>query len=249
MHRYGTLAVDGWLASAPTIDGLNPEPWTLKGLKILECRTEIDDEPADNLVPPSLRPAIPAYAAITVSRVPDSPVGAFTLAELRVAARVGGRPVCFLLNSYCDSAAARQALAARWGYRVAAGEVALSERHFRAVGTVAVGGRTILEVRLTHREALPGTRLNVLPTVGLARNRADGRTLLTGLAIEASYGACDGGRQDIATLDPEAFNCGRWLKPLSPMSITIGTADLTLRGFEFTVDPVQPAEESTTFLA
>src|SRR5579875_875227 len=114
MHRYGSLDVESWAETAPTIDGLKPEPWTLKGVRILECRTEIDDLPGDNLVPPSLRPAIPAYASITVSHVPESPAGPFKLAELRVASRVGGRPVFFLLNAYCDNEAARRELGRRW---------------------------------------------------------------------------------------------------------------------------------------
>jgi Acetoacetate decarboxylase (ADC) len=242
MHRYGSLDVKEWAASAPVIGGWTPEPWTLKGAHILECRTEIDDLPADHLVPAALRPSIPTYGAVVVSKFPESPVGPFALAELRIASRVGGRPVFFVLGAYCDNEAARRELSQRWGYRLAAGEIALAERHFRASATVSAGGRPVLEVELTHREPLPGTRFNTLAAVNLVRSRESRELVLAGLTAEIVYAKCDGGRQHIARLDGEAFNAGRWFRPLSPMTATIGIADVTLPAFEFTVDPSRPAE-------
>lgn len=249
MHRYGTLDVNEWAASAPTINGFKPEPWTLKGVQILECRTEIDDDLVDPLVPPSLHPSIPTYASICISRVPESPVGPFGLAEVRVAARVYGRPVFFLLNAYCDNEAARRELSSRWGFRVEAGEVAIESLHYKATGTVSAGGKKVLELNLSHRTPLPGgMRLGFLPTVNLAHNGADnGKLVLAGLSIEATYAGADSGKQHIDLLDGEAFRCARRFRPTGPMSITVGTADLVLPVIEFVVDPVKPGEESTVY--
>jgi hypothetical protein len=246
MHRYGTGDIRAWLVTAPTLATLKPDPWTLKGVHTLEARSEIDDTPADVLVPPSLRPAMPAYCSIVVSRIPESPVGPFGLAEVRVAARVGPRPTFFLLESFCDNEAARKELAARWGYRVTAGEIALKEEHYRAIGTVTVGGKTVLELLLTHREPLPGTRFNQLPTVNLVK--FDGKAMLAGLSIESNFSTNDKGRQHI-TLDDEACNTGGALRPLNPMAATIGVTDWTMGAIEFTVDPSQAAEQTMKFVA
>jgi hypothetical protein len=246
MHRYGTGDIASWIASAPAIATLKPDAWTLKGVRTLEARSEIDDMPADMLVPPSLRPCMPAYCSIVVSHVPDSPVGPFGLAEIRIAARVGPRPTLFLIKSFCDNEAARAALASRWGYRVAAGEVALKELHYKATGTVTIGGKTLLEVVLSHREPLPGTRFNQLPTVNLAT--LDGKPILAGLAIESNFSTNDKGKQQI-TLDGDAVGTGRALRLTNPMAATVGVTDWTLGAFEFTVDPTQPAERTMAFVA
>jgi hypothetical protein len=246
MHRYGTGDVKSWFASAPIIQTLKPEAWTLKGVHTMEARCEIDDDPADALVPPSLRPAMPAYCSIVFSRVPESPVGPFGLAEVRVAARVGPRPTLFLLKSFCDNEAARKELASRWGYRVAAGEVALKEDHYRAVGTVTVGDKTVLELLLSHREPLPGTRFNQLATVNLAK--LDGKPILAGLTIESNFSTNDRGKQKI-TLDGEACGTGRALKPLNPTAATVGVTDWVMGAIEFTVDPERAAEQTMAFVA
>ncbi len=140
-----------------------------------------------------------------MSRIPESPVGPFGLAELRVAARVGPRPTLFLLKSFCDNEAARKELASRWGYRVSPGEVGPERDHYRAIGSVAAAGKTVMQFTLSHRAPLPGTRFNQLPTVNLCR--LDGKAILAGLAIESNFSANDKGQQHV-TLDNEALGVG-----------------------------------------
>jgi hypothetical protein len=246
MHRYGSGDIKAWLKAAPAIATLTPEKWELKGVRTMEARCEVDDLPADALVPPSLRPAIPAYVSVVVSRVPDSPVGPFGLAELRIAARVGPRPTYFLLRGFCDNEAARKELASRWGYRLAAGEVKLKSEHYRAIGTVTVGDKTVLDFTLSHREPLPGTRFNQLATVNLCT--LDGKPLLAGVSIESNFSANDKGQQHI-TVDNEAFGVGRALRLLNPTAATVGVTDWTLGHIEFTVDPHQAAEQTMKFVA
>jgi hypothetical protein len=244
MHRYGTADIKTRLAYAPTIKTLKPEAWTLKGVRTMEARCEIETAPGDPLVPPSLRPCMPAYCSIVVSRIPDSPVGAFGLAEVRVAARVGPRPTFFLLNSFCDNEAARSVLASRWGYTVAAGEVAIRNEHYRAVGTVTEGGKNVMEFLLDHRDPLPGTRFNQLPTVNLCK--LDGKPILAGLSIESNFSDNDKGNQHI-TLDTAAWHA-KGLRLLNPTSATVGVTDWTLGHIEFTVDAEKAAEQSMAFV-
>jgi hypothetical protein len=61
----------------------------MKGARILEFRYEIDDDPADVLLPPALHPAMPAYATFTVIEFPESPVGHFRVGEVRIVGRAG----------------------------------------------------------------------------------------------------------------------------------------------------------------
>ena len=107
-----------------------------QGAEILELHIEIDDDPADALIPRTMHPAIPAYAIINVTHAPESPVGAFTMGEVRIAGRTGVRPRGFVLRSFCDSEAARKELSSRWGFPIAAGDVSLVLRHDRVAGKV-----------------------------------------------------------------------------------------------------------------
>jgi hypothetical protein len=248
MHRYGTLDVAARAASAARLERFGGEPWSLKGVHVLDCRTEIDAAAGDAIVPPSLRPGIPAYGSIAVLKVPESPVGPFSLAELRVGVRIGSVAGFFIVGAVCDSAAARKALAGRWGYPVRAGEVRLEELYHLARGVVEVHGRTVLDVVLTERRPLPGTRLNVASLVNLAQG-PDGGLVLANTPVQIAYAQPEGGRQVLNAFDGPAFGAGDAFRPAFPMGATIGVADLTLGGIDVVADPLVPAEESVRIVA
>ena len=243
MHRYGTLDIAGRAATAPRLKALGGEPWILKGAQILDCRMEIDAGPADALIPPSLRPGIPSYGALVVTRAPDSPVGPFVLAELRVGVRIGAVAGFFVVGAVCDSHPARQALAERWGYSVAAGEVRLDDLYHQVTARVQVGGRPALEIRLTERRLLPGTRMNTPSVVNLAQ-APDGRLILAAAPVQAAYAQADGGPHVMPVFNGEAFGAGQAFRPMFHMGAAFGTADLTQGATAFIVDPLIPAEES-----
>ena len=148
--RYGKLDLDSWGKSAPTISGYKTEPWILKGAKILSINMEIDDDPADNLIPAAMHPSIPEYAIFCVTSYPESPVGPFSIAEVRVSGRTGVRPRGFVLRSYCNTEDARRELTARWGYPNVAGDVKLDIRHDRVVARVDAGGKPVLQCELAR---------------------------------------------------------------------------------------------------
>lgn len=245
MHRYGTLDIGRWGATAPTLTDRGGEPWRLRDVEILDCRTELDAGPADALVPPALRPAIPAYGALVFSRVAVSPVVAFTLAEIKVGVRVGAMQAFFLAAAICDNAAACELLGRRWGLRVLPGVVRLEQRYYEATGTALLDGRTALEVKLTERHALPGTRLSVPSLMTVARDGAAGELLLAGIPVAVVYSSADAGRAQIAVCDGELLGCGRGLRPTTAMSATIGVADVSLPPIELTTDPCLPAEHNS----
>ena len=51
-------------------------------------------------------------------KVPESPVGPFTLAQMRLVVRAGIRPRAYCLGAVCDCDAATEALREGWGYPV-----------------------------------------------------------------------------------------------------------------------------------
>ena len=153
--RYGKLNLAAWAKSVPTINGYKTEPWLVKGAQIFSLNMEIDDDPADNLLPATMHPSIPEYAIFCVTAYPDSPVGAFSIAEVRVSGRTGVRPRAFVLRSFCNNEDARRELAARWGYPTVPGEVKLDIRHDRVIARASAGGKPVLECELLDRDMMP----------------------------------------------------------------------------------------------
>jgi hypothetical protein len=246
--RYGKLAVSEWARSAPVINGYGTEPWKLNRVRLLEFRYEIDDGPADVLLPPALHPAMPAYATFAVMDFPESPVGPFSLGEVRIVGRAGGRPAAFVAGSFCDNEAVRRELSARWGYPVVAAEVRLAARHFDIIGRVDTNGHSLLELELRNRRSLPSLHLQPLPSMNLVRNRDDDSLVLVQVDIEAVFSQSDGGSERMLRLDRNAFRGAENLRLINPMSATFATADLTLARIQLICDPERPAESSTTYL-
>jgi acetoacetate decarboxylase len=245
--RYGKLNVASWAKSAAPIDGYGTQPWVLKAAQVLEFRHEIDDQPADALLPPALHPAMPAYATFAVTRFPESPLGPFAVGEIRVVGRAGGRPLAFVLKTYCDNEAARRELATRSGYPVAPAEIDLTLLHYEIAGRVVAQGHTVLELRLADRRPLPGTHLQPLPSATLAHTR-DGKLTLVQVDIETVFTQSEGGNGATLGFDSDAFGTQESLKPINLMSAAFATVDLTLSRIQQIYDPERPAETGATFV-
>jgi len=247
--RFGTLDVNVWAKAASTINGYKTEAWKLKGAQILELHIEIDDDPADALIPRTMHPAIPAYAIINVLHAPESPAGPFTVGEVRIAGRTGFRPRGFVLRSFCDSEAARKELSARWGFPVAPGEVSLLLRHDRVVGKVAVGGKTVLEAELQDRDAISGGDIQYIASMHLARNRDDQKLVLVQVDPEYVFSKAERGKPRLVALDTDAFGGGSHLRLMNPISACFATAEMTLPRIRYICNPELPAMQGTTKVA
>lgn len=245
MNRLGSFDATSLAGAVPRLAGLAGEAWVQKGGQVLEHRTEIERAPGDLLVPQSVRAAIPPWGSITVSRWAESPAGPFALAELSVVVRIGARGALFHLGGFCDSEPARALLAERWGMRLAPAEILLEELYYQVTATVIAEARTVLALRFTGREPLPGTRLSVPPLLVLAT--LDDRLILAGAPLDAATHRNERGRGELQSFDAAAFGAPAF-RPTSPMTCTWGTVDLTRLPIEFTVDPVRPAEDSLVVL-
>ncbi|HVA77706.1 MAG TPA: hypothetical protein VNF27_07405, partial [Candidatus Binataceae bacterium] len=241
--RLGNLDLASFAKLAPTINGYKTDQLVLKGVQILELHNEIDDDPADALIPRTMHPAIPAYAILNLMHAPASPWGAFTIGEVRVAGRTGVRPRGFVLRSYCDNEAARKELAARWGYPVAAaGAASLVLRHDRIIGKIAVGAKTVLEVELMDRDAISGGDIQYIASMHLARNSEDGKLVLVQVDPEYTFSKAERGKPRVTALDPAAFGAtASNLRLTNPIMASFATADMTLPHLRYICNPEMPA--------
>src|SRR5580700_4757842 len=247
--RFGKLYLAAWAKSVPTINGYKTEPWILKGAKILTINMEIDDDPADNLIPATMHPSIPEYAIFCVTNYPESPVGAFTIAEVRVSGRTGVRPRGFVLRSYCDNEDARREMASRWGYPTVAGDVKLDIRHDRVVARVGAGGKPVLECELLDRDMISGGDIQYIASMHLARNKDDGKLVLVQVDPEFTFAKAERGKPRIVLMNNDAFGAGASLRLDNPISATFTTADVTLPKIRYICDPAVPAMQGTTKVA
>jgi Acetoacetate decarboxylase (ADC) len=247
--RLGTLDLAAFSKGAPVINGFRTEPWVLKGAKILEVHHEIDDDPADALLPRAMHPSIPAYAIINVTSYPESPAGPFAIAEVRIAGRTGVRPRGFVLRSFCNNEAARAELTARWGYPVAPADVRLTLRHDRVVGRVTVEGRTVLEAEMLDRDAISGGDIQYIASMHLARNREDDKLVLVQVDPEFTFSRAERGRLNIGTLDNQAFRADDHLRLTNPMMASFAIAEVALPKLRYVCNPELPAIQGTTKVA
>ena len=247
--RFGLLDLKLRASSAPFIDGYETEPWLLKQAKILNLAHEIDDLSADHLLPPAMHPVIPAYATLTVSVYPQSPVGGFSIAEVRVMGRAGVRPRGFVLRSFVDNEHARAELAARWGYPVAPGEIHLAQRHDRVQARVTAEGRTVLEFELLDRDPISGADIQYVASMHLARNQHDQKAVLVQVDPEYVFARAERGRPRLIHCDFDAWRANGYLKFTNPISATFTTCDVTLPKLRYIVDPNRPAMQGTTKIA
>jgi len=135
-----------------------------------------------------------------VTTYPESPIGAFSIAEVRVSGRTGVRPRGFVLRSYCDNDDARRELAERWGYPTVAGDVKLDVRHDRVVARVNAGGKPVLECELLDRDMISGGDIQYIASMHLARNKDDGKLVLVQVDPEFTFAKAERGKPTLSLI-------------------------------------------------
>lgn len=247
---FGRMDIGAAVAAAPLVDSLDPDPWALPDAHVLQVSYEVEAEAALGLTPPALHPSIPPYATFGVTSFPESPVGPFTLAQVRLVARAGIRPRGVLLGAYTDSRDAADALRRRWGYRVDVADVHLTARHDTVRGTVRVGGRLVLDMAIREPQSIGGADLMLIDNLHLVRVASDGGAgVLVQVDPEYAIHAADRGRPVLDVFDGEAFHTGGLLRPVSPVVALACRADTDLPRPRFALDPVQPATRGGRRLA
>ena len=220
----------------------------LKGAEILELHYEIDDDPADALIPKTMHPAIPAYAIINVMHVPDSPAGEFTVARCGLRAA----PACPRADLCCEASATVKRRGRSWerdGVSVAAADVSLTLRHDRVVGKVVLDGKTILQAELMDRDFISGNDIQYIASMHLARNADDQKMILVQVDPGYTFSKAERGKPNLITLDEDAFGAGSNLRVMNPIMASFATAEMTLPKIRYICNPEVPAMQGTTKVA
>ncbi len=241
MPLTGTRDVTSLASGAPLMPSLDTGPWQLAGVEILQVLYEAGEDSITSLIPPALHPTIPATLYITIMRVPESPAGPFTLAEVRAGCRAGARPRGFLARAYCDSDAAITELRNRWGYPVVKGDVSLKRNYDRITASVAVGGRPVLECGMVNPEPIGGGDIQYIASMNLARLARDGSEAVRLIQVDPEYTfhRADRGRPSLSVLEADDWGLPG-ARPVYPISASIAVCDVVLPEIRYIADPAKP---------
>jgi hypothetical protein len=243
MPLFGTLDLQTALTSAPTVDRLDPETWELPGAQVLQVTYEVREAPALAVTPPGLHPSIPPYAAFSVLRFPESPVGSFHLAMVRLIVRAGIRPRGLLLAAFTENEQAAAALEHGWGYKIGTAGVTMLRRHDRVRGTVSIGDAVVLDVSLRDPEPIAGSDLELFDSLHLAKVAGQDPVIVQ-VDPTYAYKAADRGGADLTTFDPEALGI-TGIEPVYKLIAVTCEADVELAAPRFVLDPTVPAYQGT----
>lgn len=242
MPINGKLDVGARVDRLPLLSGFDTDPWELPGAEILLLSFEVSEGPAEGLIPPALHPSIPPYALLSVARYPHSPVGQFSLAQVRLVARAGGRPRGYLLGAYTDSEPAAGELHARWGFHAGLGVCSLDARHDRVLGRVMCEERTILELGLENPELIAGEDVTNPDSLHLVRTPEQGeeKPLLIQVDPEYVFHHAQRGRPSLISMEAEAWDADQRLACNYPIAASYVRCDTDLPRLRFGLDPSVP---------
>jgi hypothetical protein len=247
MPHFGTQDVKAAAAARPRIENLQPVSWAMPGASMLQLTFEIQEGPADTLIAPALHPSIPPYAAFNILRAPESPVGPFALAELRVVARAGIRPRGYLVSSFASSGRAATALTEQWGFGAEVADVSLQSRHDRWVGHIERDGDPLLHIELEDPEPVAPGDVPLVASLHLVRARSDtdeDEALILQLDRGYEIARADRGRPELLEFDTAALRA-EGLVPTDPMVAVALEADVDFSPFRFAMSPTLPAVQGT----
>jgi hypothetical protein len=246
MPLYGSLDITANPKGLPTLANLDTEAWTLPKAEMMQLLIEVPRTSTDGLLPKAMHPALPSYVIAAVTRYPDSPVGPFNLAVLRLGSRAGAHPRGFLLGAVASSEAAAKELRNRWGFPVEAGEVKFQRRHDRIIGVASKGGKTALECALVDPQPVAGTDVQYINWVTAANAPLDGSTQPMLIQVDPKYTfyKAERGKPQVSTFDARAWNAGD-LTLADPIVGTCCTVDTDLPRIRFVMDPLKPVYMGT----
>ena len=245
MPRNGTLDVATALAAAPHVLTTEGPSWEIVDATMIQVNWEVDDEGAIGLTPPACHPSIPPFASFFAGRYPDTPVGTFNLAQVRLVIRAGIRPRAFCLGAVCNNAEAVELLRSTWGYPVVLGDVDVSVRHDRTRVAAAVNGREVLEMVLPNPEVIAGSDLMTFDNLHLVQLGDPIEGAILQIDPEYAIHKAQRGVPRLNLPDPNALGMRGMLRLGAPIVGFSIVADTDFVPIRFLMDPVKPAIQGT----
>jgi hypothetical protein len=230
----GSARVEDLLAARPRVAGFGAGPVALPGAEVLQAMFEMPVSAREAVVPPGLHPTNPALCVIQAWRCPESPWGAFSLAQVRAETRSGLRPRGFVVGAVCDNDRAADALATDFGFPAQPGEVLLRRAYDAAWLEVGVAGRTILALEGMDPEPLLPQDLFYAVTLNLAETPRGPRLLQ--VEPEFSVARAERLRPRLLSFHPEGWG-DRHLDPYFAVSASLASADIVIPRMRFVCSP------------
>jgi hypothetical protein len=238
----GTARVEDLAAERPRLAGFGAGPVVLPGAEVLQAMFEMPVSAREAVVPPGLHPTNPALCVILAWRCPESPWGAFSMAQVRAQTRSGLRPRGFVTGAVCDNPAAADALATDFGFPARLGEVLLRRAYDATWLEVASGGERILALEGMDPEPLLPGDVHYAATLNLADTPRGLRLVQVEPALEV--GRAERLRPRLLSFHPEGWG-DRHLDPYHPVSASVVSAGITLPPIRFVCRPDVLAFEGT----
>jgi hypothetical protein len=230
----GTADPSVLASGAAALAGFDTQPLKLLGVETLQVFCEIESAGADALLPPGLHPTLPPAVTWLVQRIADSPWGGFRMAQCRIECRSGLRPRGFLRGGVIDNAEAARALAARWGYALALGEVRLERSYDRVHATAHLAGEMALDLELRDPSPLQGADVFYVANVNLADTPRGLRLVQVDPDFEIER--AERGRPVVRHFDPAPWGAVG-VRPSHPVSASFTSANVTLPALRYVCRP------------
>jgi hypothetical protein len=245
MPLFGELDLGSIAARLPVMPNLDTEAWELPRVEILQLAHEVGDE-SRALLPRSMHPAVPPYVTFILTRYPESPVGPFELAQVRLLGRAGAHPRGVILGAVATTTEAVAALRERWGFPVSLGGVSVRRHYDQVFGVVTRDRTTILELALVDPELISGGDVQYIAGVNLARVMENGRPTPYLVQVDPHYTfqKAERGRPKVSRFEAGAWNAEP-LKLTHPISASFTACDTDLPRIRFIMDPEIPVVTGT----
>jgi hypothetical protein len=248
MPIFGQLDVTEHLPRAPRVAKLATatDEFAVDKCTVLSFTWEIDIEQGFRVTPKALHPSIPSYCQVIFRAHPDSPLGAFTTAELRVNARAGTNYLGYCIGTLTDSPRAAEYLRTRYGVHVREADVRVRRMYHGLRGSVQFDDRTLFDALLERPHYISGSDVLYTPNLNLAH--VDGVPKLVHQEMEYTLGKAERGRTVLTAFDAEGFGDGRVVLR-QPLPATATEASIRYTAVHYLLDPDKPALAGTEVLA
>jgi hypothetical protein len=242
----GSGDVERLAQRAPELASLKAEPLTLPGVELAQITFELEGPGIEALFPAGLHPTLPVLAVFAFWRASDGPLGAFTLAQLRLSCRSGARPRQLLVAAFCEGEAARAELNARFAFGARRATVSLARFYDRVDAAVALDGRRVLDVHGKAPLPLATSDLQFFASVHPARTPQGLRLV----QVDADYQLV---RAERARPALEAFDAAAFgepgLKLGYPVAAAVALGEITLQRIRYVLRPDVLAFQGTEAVA
>jgi hypothetical protein len=240
----GTAPLDALVPNRATLSAFRTAPLTLPGAAVLQLLTEIRIAGRQASLPAGLHPTNPPSAVLQFWSCPESPWGAFRMAQARIGCRSGLRPRGFVQGCVVDSAAAAEGLRSDWGFPAAVGEVTLERGYDRVHATACLSGHLVTDVTGQDPDPLGLGDIAYTTTVALAETPRG--TRLVQLDTDFAVSRAERLRPRIGCLSEGWMHPS--VTPSSAVSSSIAIADITLQPHRFVSRPEELAFTGTETL-